>query len=164
MVDGQYDNVVYSRMVKLMHTVPARLCRIIVSILLVVGLAGLPAFSSEGSGCSSDCLMHLHGAADMGCCTAKNIHRTLSSAEVDTHHTPCPFPENSCDGLSCFTATGDITTLASGGSLPDAGSSTLYPDGLIDLFVLGSTVKIPLEFLHYLVSSPIYKRMCVYLI
>lgn len=153
-------------MVNRFRMTPARLFRVLVTILMVCGLTGLPADSGAISGCSADCPMHLHGTSEMECCSAmNNTHCSPSAAAGEAHRSFSPVPGSGCDDLSCVASPDDTAVvLSSGGGFPEGGSFVSFTDSFIGGAVPDSASDISLEFFQQLVSPPIYKRTCVYLI
>jgi len=110
--------------------------------------------------------MHLHGAAEMECCSAmKNNRCCPSTAAGEAHRSSSAVPDTGCDNLSCVASADDtFVVLFCGGGFPEGGSSVSFTDSFIGGAVPDSASDISLEFFQHLVSPPIYKRTCVYLI
>ena len=152
-------------MVNRFHIFFERLYRVSISILVVVFLAGQPAVAALNIACAPDCSMHHDDESDMGCCASMITCRSSAAAAEARHQPPPEPPDSACDDLGCFDSTAEIIAFtAVGGGLFEGGPAVFHLGETIVVAASDSTSDVFLDFRHHLVSPPIYKRMCVYLI
>lgn len=151
-------------MVYRFHKISVRLARLLISVMLVIGLAALPALAAAHISCAPDCPMHQPDASAMDCCASEKACSSLPVA-ADKHHPLSGPPDAACDDLICFDSSVESFALTSAGSSSIEGGHAVYvPVTAQELFFPDSIEAVRLDFFRRPDLPPIYKRICLYLI